>query len=106
MCFSPEGDLVGGVAVVAIGIDACRHLRGRKELVAVATLPVILGLHQIDETFVWWNLQGHVSDTIGHVAMWIYLIFALVLLPVLVPALVLMFVPPGRRRWRVVPFVI
>jgi len=89
---------------VAIGVDACLHVRGRPEYLAIAALPVVLGLHQIDETFVWWWLQGHVSAGVGHVAMWIYLLFALVVLPTLVPAMFLL-VEPRYRRWRTAPFL-
>jgi hypothetical protein len=106
MCFSPTGDLVGGSVVVAIGIDACLHVRGRPEYLAVAALPIVLGLHQIDETFVWWWLQGHVSQSIGHAAMWIYLLFALVALPTLVPLMFFFVEPRGPRRWRMVPFLL
>jgi hypothetical protein len=65
MCFSPEGDLVGGVVVTAIGVDAIRHLRDRKDHLALAALPLVLGFHQIDETFVWWGLQGVVPHGVG-----------------------------------------
>jgi hypothetical protein len=105
MCFSPTGDLVGGSVVVAIGIDACLHVKGRPEYLAVAALPIVLGLHQIDETFVWWWLQGHASQTTGHIAMWIYLLFALVVLPTMVPVMFLFVEPRGPRRWRMVPFL-
>ena len=104
MCFSPVGDLAGGVVVTAIGIDACRHLKGRPGNLAIAGFPLLLGLHQVDEAFVWWGLQGHVSAQVGRVAMWIYLVFALVVLPVLVPALLAVFEHSRRRRWRYVPF--
>ena len=102
MCFSPVGDLAGGVVVTAIGIDACRHLKGRPENLAIAGFPLLLGLHQVDEAFVWWGLQGHVSTQVGRVAMWIYLVFALVVLPVLVPTLLAVFEHSRRRRWRYV----
>ena len=91
MCFSPVGDLVGGTVVVAIGVDACRHVKGRSENLAIATLPLLLGLHQIDETFVWWGLQGKVPANVGHVATWIYLLFALVALPIIVPVMLALF---------------
>jgi len=98
MCFSPEGDLIGGLVVTAIGVDACYHLRGRPEYRLIAPFPILLGLHQIDETFVWWQLQGHVPHALGVVAMWIYLLFAFVALPTLVPTMVLLLEPRGRRR--------
>jgi hypothetical protein len=106
MCFSADGDLAGGVVVFAIGVDALRHLRGRKEYLVIAALPLVLGLHQIDEAFVWWGLQGHVSAHVGRVAMWIYLLFALVALPVLAPVLVMTLekTPTGRRR--IAPFLV
>lgn len=106
MCFSPQGDLVGGAVVMAIGVDSCRHLRGRSGYLVIAALPLLLGAHQVDESFVWWGLQGVVPRGVGTVAMWIYLVIALVVLPVLAPLLVLGFEPPGRRRWRIVPFVV
>jgi len=105
MCFSPEGDLVGGVVVVAIGVDACRHLRAKTEYVFVAALPLLLGLHQIDETFVWWGLRGQVAPWVGTLAMWVYLVFALVLLPIIVPLLVLGLERTPAMRWRIAPFV-
>ncbi len=106
MCFSPIGDLAGGAAVVAIGVDACLHVKGRGENLAIATFPLLLGLHQIDETFVWWGLQGHVPVSVGHVAMWIYLLFALVALPVVVPVLLAIFEPSKGRRRRYIPFLL
>lgn len=104
MCFSPTGDIAAGAAVVAIGLDACRHLDGRSESLAIATLPLLLGLHQMDEALVWWGLQGHVPEHVGHVAMWIYLLFALVVLPLLVPVALALFERSPRLRWRYLPF--
>jgi hypothetical protein len=106
MCFSPQGDLVGGTVVVAIGIDACLHVRGRAEYVALAALPIFFGLHQIDESLVWFWLQGHLSHAVGIVAMWFYLVFAMLLLPVAVPTMVLFLEPTRRQRWRMVPFIL
>ena len=106
MCFSPVGDLVGGAVVVAIGVDACRHVKGRSENLAIAVLPLLLGLHQIDETFVWWGLQGHVPANVGNAATWVYLVFALVALPVIVPLMLVVFEPQRGRRWRYLPFLV
>jgi hypothetical protein len=39
VCFSPEGDLVGGLVVTAIGIDACRLVRGRFDHRLLAAFP-------------------------------------------------------------------
>lgn len=105
MCFSPQGDLAGGLVVTGIGVDACRHVRGRKSQLFLAATPLLLGVHQLDESLVWWSLEGDVAHAVGRVAMWIYLVIALVVVPVLVPLSILRLEPTRRRRWRVAPFV-
>ncbi len=105
MCFSPEGDLAGGIVVTAIGIDAVRHLHHRNDHIALAVFPLLLGLHQIDEAFVWWGLQGVVPHEGGRIAMWIYLTIAFVVLPLFVPFVIMLLEPTARRRWRIAPFL-
>jgi hypothetical protein len=105
VCFSPQADLVGGAVVTAIGIDACRHVRGRDDHLLLAALPVLLGVHQLIETFVWWGLQGHVSHTVERVALWLYLLVAFVVLPIFVPLAVRALEPTRRRKLRMLPFV-
>jgi hypothetical protein len=98
MCFSPEADLAVGAIVTGVGFDALRHVRTPKQI-PLAALPLLLGLHQITEAFVWWGLQGHVAHTVERVALWIYLLFALAVLPVLLPIMVtLVEQSPTRRK--------
>ena len=53
----------------------------------------------------WWGLQGVVPLSVGLVAMWIYLVVAFVVLPVLVPLIIMLLEPTPRRRWRIAPFL-
>jgi hypothetical protein len=106
VCFSPEGDVAGGLLVTAIGIDTCRHVRGRKEYLFLAGLPLLLGAHQLIESLVWWQLRGDVPLGIGRVATWLYLLIALVVVPVFVPLSVMMLEPTRRRRLTILPFVV
>jgi hypothetical protein len=106
MCFSPQGDLAAGVVVTAIGVDACLHIHERKDKALIAVLPVLLGLHQIDESLVWFGLRNEVPPGVGRAAMWIYLAVALVVLPAFVPTAVLALEPDSRRRRLIVPFVV
>lgn len=105
MCFSPEGDLIGGLVVTAIGVDARLHLRGRPEYRLIAPFPILLGLHQFDEAFVWWQLQGHAPHAVGVVAVWVYLLTAFVVLPTLVPTLVWLH-EPAKRQKIIAPFLV
>jgi hypothetical protein len=106
MCFSPEADIGGGLLICAIGVDAVRHIGRRREFIAMAWLPVLLGLHQFIEALVWLWLQGHVPRGIGHVALWAYLLIAFVVLPVFIPLAVIALEPTRRRKQLMVPFVL
>ena len=98
MCFSAEADVVAGLVVTAIGVDALRQARRPAER-ALGALPVLLGAHLLVEALVWQGLTGDVDQSVGRQAMWVYLAFALVVLPVLVPFAVGAVEPdPGRRR--------
>jgi hypothetical protein len=106
VCFSPQADLVGGLVITAIGVDAVRHIRQRREFIALAWLPLLLGAHQFIEALVWLWLQGHVPRAVGQVALWAYLLIAFVVLPVFVPLAVIALEPTRRRKWMMVPFAL
>jgi hypothetical protein len=106
VCFSPQADLVGGLVICAIGVDAARHVRRRRDFLLVACIPLLLGVHQLIEALVWWWLQGYVPDGIGRVALWAYLLIAFVVLPVVVPAAVIALEPTRRRSQLMVPFIV
>ncbi len=104
MCFSPQADVVGGVLICAIGVDAVRHVRQRREFLALAWVPLLLGAHQFIEALVWLWLQGHVPRAIGRAALWAYLLIAFVVLPVFIPLAVIALEPTKRRKWLMAPF--
>jgi len=106
VCFSPQADIGGGLVICAIGIDAVRHIRQRREFVALAWIPLLLGAHQFIEALVWLWLQGHVPRGIGHVALWAYLLIAFVVLPVFIPLAVIALEPTRRRKLMMVPFAL
>jgi hypothetical protein len=95
MCFSPEMDLIAGVTISAVGIDTLRRTASPRQL-ALASLPLLFGVHQLVETFVWWELQGKVCHEAGGVAARIYLFIALFLVPIIAP---LAFALLRTGRW-------
>jgi len=106
VCFSPQADIAGGLVICAIGIDAVRHIRQRREFIALAWIPLLLGAHQFIEALVWLWLQGHVPRVIGHVALWAYLLIAFVVLPVFVPLAVIALEPTRGRKAMMAPFAL
>ena len=98
MCFSLEADVVAGLAVGAIGVDAMRHTRRPAEI-PLAALPLVLAGHQLVEALVWSGLEGGAPDSVWRPALWLYLIIAFGALPVLVPIAVRALEPEaGRQR--------
>lgn len=106
MCFSPQADLVGGIVISTIGVVAIRNAQKRHRDVALSTLPLLLGAHQIIESFVWLGLQGHIPHEIETVALWAYLLIAFVVLPIFVPLAVVLNEPSRRRRHIMAPLVV
>lgn len=105
MCFSPEADVVAAVVVGGIGVATLRLVRTRRELL-IGLLPLLFAVHQLVEAFVWLGLRGQVSAGLGTAARDVYVGYAFVVLPVIVPIGFLLLEPlPGHRR-RLVPFVV
>jgi hypothetical protein len=105
VCFSPEADLVAGIVVGGIGLDAMRRAPRRRYL-PLAGLPLLLGVHQVIEAFAWWGREGDLPRQVGDTAIWLYLAIALVVVPALVPtAFHSAEADPGRRA-RLLPFVV
>lgn len=97
MCFSPEVDVLAGVVIGAVGIDALRHVRRPAQL-PLAVLPMLFALHQLVEAVLWWSIRGTFPAALGQHAEWVYLTIAFGVLPVLVPFAVGALEPVSRRR--------
>jgi hypothetical protein len=99
VCFSPQADFVAGAVIAGVGVETLRRVRARNELI-VGALPLLFGVHQLVEAFVWLGLRGQVSPGLGDAAKQIYILYAHVVLPVIVP-LGFMLLEPDARRSRV-----
>lgn len=98
MCFSPQADFTAGAVITLVGVVTLRRVDHRRELI-VGALPLLLGLHQLVEGFVWLALRGEVSQGLGDSAKQTYIVFAHAVLPALVP-LGFTLLEPDRRRAR------
>lgn len=97
MCFSAEADLVAGVVIGAIGVDALRHVTVPTQR-WLASIPLLLGAHQLIESVVWWGLEGRFAEEVWRFAAWWYLAIAFGVLPVLVPFAIGALEPEAHRR--------
>ncbi len=99
MCFSPQADFFAGAVITVVGIETLRRVRVRRELI-VGALPLLFGLHQLVEAFVWLGLRGKVSTGVGNTAKETYIVFAHAVLPALVPVGFTLLEPNRQRaRW-------
>jgi hypothetical protein len=98
MCFSPEADFVAGTVVAGVGVETLRQVRVRRELI-VGALPLLFGLHQLVEGFVWLGLRGQVPSGVGNAAKEAYIVYAHAILPAIVP-LGFTLLEPDRARSR------
>ncbi len=103
MCFSVEADVVAGLVLLPVGVLSLREVRCPREL-PFAALPLLFALHQLVESVVWAGTEGGVSAATQHAAAVAYVVFALPVLPTLVPLAVLLL-EPRQARLRVAPFV-
>jgi hypothetical protein len=97
VCLSPQVDVVAGLAMSVVAVDALRHC-GNSRLLGLALIPAIFAVHTFTSAMVWWGLLGDVSVQVLDAATAFYIIVAFVLLPVYLPASVLMIEPKGWRR--------
>ncbi len=104
MCFSPEADFTAGALVAGVGVETLRRVRARRELI-VGALPLLFGIHQLVEGFVWLGLRGQVSRGLGDVAKEAYIVYAHAILPVIVPLGFMLLEPDARRSRRMWPLV-
>jgi hypothetical protein len=104
MCFSPEADFTAGVVVAGIGVETLRQVQASRELV-VGALPLLFGIHQLVEGFVWLGLRGQVSEGLGDAAKEAYIVYAHAVLPVIVPFGFMLLEPDARRARSMRPLV-
>jgi hypothetical protein len=104
VCFSAEADFVSGAVIGAAGIATLTKVENRREL-ALGMLPLALAVHQVIEGFVWRGLEDTTSNSSSDLAVHLYVVFAWVVLPVLVPLAILLVEPRVHRRRVMAGFV-
>lgn len=98
MCFSATVSFSAGTALVAVGVLTVAKTRGggKREL-PLAMIPLLFGVQQLTEGFVWISL----SRELGGLEAWstvVYSVFSHVVWPIFVPIAMLLVEPQAWRR--------
>jgi hypothetical protein len=97
MCFSTLASVTAGTALTAAGAVTVVIVPRRNQL-PLALVPLLFGLQQLTEGAVWWSLD-HAAARVMVVSTTVYLLFAFVLWPFLVPfAILCLESVPSRRK--------
>ena len=97
MCFSAEASFAGGAIITVIGIASLRKVTKTSQL-PFASIPLIFGVQQISEGFVWLSLQSpHPPPGLTLPSM-IFLLLALVIWPTMIPFSVLRMEESEKKR--------
>ncbi len=84
MCFSAGASFAGGAVITAIGVLTVRK-NSEPSRRLFASMPLIFGVQQISEGFVWVALQSSGHDLMLSISAFIFLLAAVVIWPLFVP---------------------
>jgi hypothetical protein len=105
MCFSPTASFVTSGGLLTVGVVTLTQVKHRRELL-FASLPVVFGVHQLIEGFVWLGMDGHLSAQTAHNMGAAFVLYAQGLLPFVMPLSVMLFERTRARRRTMMPFVV
>jgi hypothetical protein len=105
VCFSAEADFVSGAVIGVVGVATLAKVEHRREL-ALGVVPLALALHQVVEGFVWLGLDDKLTNSSSDLTVHVYVAFAWVVLPILLPLAILLVEPSVRRRRVMTGFVV
>lgn len=81
MCFSAEASLITGVSLSILGAFAIKKAE-KRVLIPFATIPLLFGIQQLVEGFIWVNLQHWHSEQLKHLLTYAYLTFVFGVWPI------------------------
>jgi hypothetical protein len=97
VCFSASANFVASAVLGVIGVATLTEVKHRRELL-LAAMPCLFALHQFTEGFVWLGLDQKLPPIVAHDAAAAFLLYAMGLLPFLLPLSVLLIEPTRDRR--------
>ncbi len=96
MCFSTGASFIGGGVITTIGVvTVIKNSDHSRRLFAL--VPLIFGVQQIAEGFVWIALKSQGNDVMLTIASYIFLLAAVVIWPTFLPLSVLLMEKSARK---------
>jgi general stress protein CsbA len=105
MCFSAGASFAGGALISTIGVLTVRKNNDSSSRV-FAAMPLIFGVQQISEGFVWVALQSPGNDLMLNISAYVFLFAALILWPSYVPLSVLLLEKERGGRRIMIPLLV
>ena len=97
MCFSAGASFAGGALITAIGVlTVIKNSEPSRRL--FASIPLVFGVQQVSEGFVWVALQSGGHQVMLTVVTYVFLFAAVILWPTMIPLSVMLMEPSRRRR--------
>lgn len=97
MCFSATANFVASGVIAAVGVATLRHVEHPRAVLFAAT-PLLFALHQFTEAFVWLGLGGRIGRVAFEHSVFLFILYAQGILPLLMPVAVLLMERAGWRR--------
>ena len=84
MCFSASASLGAGAVLGVIGVVSLTQSK-KSSQIAFASIPLLFSVQQFSEGALWLSLPNPADATLQHIATYVFLFFAQVVWPLLVP---------------------
>jgi hypothetical protein len=97
MCFSAGASFAGGVIISAIGVITIRKVHKPSQIL-FASIPLFFGFQQFAEGIVWLTLPLQGYEIVRNLAVYIFLITAQLIWPMLIPLSVLFMEVSEKKK--------
>ncbi len=97
MCFSTEASFGAGAILTVVGVVTLRKTQSRSQL-AFAAIPLIFGIQQFTEGFVWLSLSNTDYAYLKQTPVYLFLIIAQVIWPLWIPLSIFLLEKEERSK--------
>jgi hypothetical protein len=97
MCFSAAASFTAGAVITSVGVATSLKVQKPSQRL-FASIPLIFGIQQIAEGFVWISFQKPDFPVLQQISTFLFLCTALIIWPVMFPASLLLMEENSRKR--------